>query len=86
MRAAQKGKEIVIKDRDTPIAKLMPIEEKKLPFRVIPAEREIHNINEMKSVSVPGLKPELVEQALAEAREDRLFEWVTSKAFTSTRR
>jgi prevent-host-death family protein len=72
IRAAQKGKEIVIKDRDTPVARLAPIEEKKLPFRTIPAKRKIHNLNQMSSISWPE-KPELIEQALAEARRDRTF-------------
>ena len=82
VRAASKGKEIVIKDRDTPIAKLTPIQERKLPFTISPAKKPMHSTAEMVGVDIPGLTPEELDRIWRETRRDRLFEWVTSKTST----
>jgi len=70
VRAASKGKEIVIKDRDTPIAKLTPINEPKLPFRVIPATLPCRGINDMEGITLTGLTPEEFDRIWAETRAD----------------
>lgn len=86
VRAAQKGKEIIIKDRDAPIAKMVPIRDRKWPPRIIPASRPVKGIDEMPGVTVPGLKPEDVERAFAETRADRLDEWSNSVEYILTHR
>jgi len=86
VRAASKGKEIVIKDRDTPIAKLTPMTQRKPPFRVLPAKWRMTSTNQMVGVKAPGLTREDIDQILKETRKDRLFEWATSDTSISTRR
>ena len=86
VRAAQKGKEIVIRDRATPIAKLTPIDGRKLPFRVIPASRPLRGIDDMAGFCPAGVTPEDVERIFAETRADRIDEWLSSARSISTRR
>src|SRR5690349_3994063 len=82
VRAAQKGKEIIIKDRDTPIAKLVPIETRKLPFRVIPATRPCHSINDFKGFRPSGLTSEDIERIIQENKADRIDEWLNLEQST----
>src|ERR1051325_1101351 len=76
VRAAQKGKEIVIQDRDTPIAKIVPLDERKLPFRIIPATRPSKGIDDMVGFCPKGITPEDVERAFAESRAEYGDEWL----------
>ena len=90
VRAAQKGKEIVIQDRDTPIAKIVPLDDRKLPFRIIPATRMSKGIDDMVGFRPTGVTPEDVERIIAETRADStdewLTEWLNSQKSTSTPR
>jgi len=86
VRAAQKGKEIIIKDRDTPVAKMVPILGWKWQPRIIPASRPVKGIDEMPGVTVTGLQPADVEKTLAETRADRLDEWLNSEEYILTHR
>jgi len=86
VRAAQRGREIVITDRETPVARLVPAQAKKWPFGIIPAARPIKNINEMRGITLTGVTPEMVEEAFAETRKDRIEEWLNLDTPTSTRR
>ena len=47
VRAAQKGKEVIIKDRETPVAKLAPLEPAHRFLRVIPATRSMAEVERM---------------------------------------
>ena len=86
VRAAQKGKEIIIKDRDTPIARLVPIETRKLPFRVIPPSRPIRSSDEMVGFHPSGVTPEEIDRIIEENRADHEEEWLNLVEFMSTRR
>jgi prevent-host-death family protein len=86
VRTAQRGKEIIIKDRDTPIAKLVPVQTPKLPFRVIPASRTAHSIDHFKGFRPAGMTSERVQKLIEDTRGDRLDEWLNLGKSTSTRR
>lgn len=86
VRAAQKGKEIIIRDRDTPIAKLVPIETRQLPFRVIPPSRPSRGINDMVGFRPAGVTPEEIDRIIEENRADHEEEWLNLVKFISTRR
>lgn len=86
VHAAQKGKEIIIKDRDTPIAKLVPIDARKLPFRVIPPSRPSRGIDDMVGFRPSGVTPEEVDRIIEDNRSDRIDEWLSLPRPTSPRR
>ena len=86
VRAAQKGREIVIKDRETEVAKIVPIREPTLAFRVIPASRPSKGIDDMAGFRPTGATPEEIERIFAETRADRIDEWLNLDTSTSTRR
>jgi len=86
VRAAQKGKEVVIKDRDTEVAKIVPIRERTSAFRVIPASRPSKGIDDMAGFRPTGVTPEEIERLFAETRADRIDEWLNLDTSTSTRR
>src|SRR5437879_3219708 len=76
IRAAQKGEEIIIKDRETPVAKLSPIRNSRWPFETIPATRPIKGIDEMVGHRPRGIKQSEVAKILADMRKDRMDEWL----------
>jgi prevent-host-death family protein len=86
VRAAQKGKEIIIKDRDTPVAKLVPIDDRKLPFRVIPPSRPFRSGEDMVGFRPSGVTPEEIDRIIEENRAERIDEWLSLVKSTSTRR
>lgn len=86
LRAVRRGREIIIKDRETEVAKMVPIRERKLPFRVIPASRPSKGIDDMVGFRPTGVTPEEIERILAETRADRIDEWLNLDTSTSTRR
>ena len=86
VRAAQKGKEVIIKDRETEVAKIVPIRERTLAFRVIPASRPSKGIDDMAGFRPTGVTPEEIERIFAETRADRIDEWLNLDTSTSTRR
>jgi prevent-host-death family protein len=90
IRAAQGGEEIVIQDGDTPVARLVPLAERELPFRIIPASRPSRGSDDMVGSCPPGVTQEDIDRALAETRADSIDEWLneclSSRASTSKRR
>jgi prevent-host-death family protein len=86
LRAVRNGREITIKDRETEVAKMVPIGERKLPFRVIPASRPSTGTDDMVGFRPTGVTPEEIERILAETRADRIDEWLNLDTSTSTRR
>ena len=84
LREVRRGRELIIKDRDTPVAKPVPIKE--LPFRIIPATRPSRGTDDMVGFCPTGVTHEDVERALAETRADRDDEWLSLDKSTSTRR
>jgi prevent-host-death family protein len=86
VRAAQKGKEVIIKDRETEVARIVPIRERKPAFRVIPASRPSKGIDDLAGFRPTGVTPEEIERIFAETRADRIDEWLNLDRSTSTRR
>jgi prevent-host-death family protein len=76
VHAAQRGEEIVIHDGDTPVARLVPLAERELPFRIIPASRPSRGSDDMVGCYPTGLTPEEVERLIAETRADSIDEWL----------
>jgi len=76
----------IIKDRETEVAKIVPIRERSLAFRVIPASRPSKGIDDMAGFRPTGVTPEEIERIFAETRADRIDEWLNLDKSTSTRR
>lgn len=73
LRSVRQGSEIIIKDRDTPIAKLVPYDAPKARLIVGPATGSPKDIDKMLA-NLPrpkGLKPGDVDRALKWVRRDR---------------
>jgi prevent-host-death family protein len=86
VRAAQKGKEVIIKDRETEVAKMVPIRERMPVFQVIPASRPSKGIDGLAGFRPTGVTPEEIDRIFAETRADRIDEWLNLGKSTSTRR
>ena len=71
LRAVRKGGEIVIKDRDTPIARLVPYEKSRPRLETIPATLSWQEVCAMKFKRPKGLKPGDLDEALRADRRDR---------------
>lgn len=81
VRAAQKGKEIVIKDRNTPVARLVPGANAR--FRTIPAKGSLKGLDKLPGIHVDlGSAPEHLDQILSELRMDYYDKWIASKQST----
>ena len=81
VRAAQKGKEVVIKDRETPVAKLTPLEPAHKFLRVLPATRSMAEVERMldENPDVPVLPPDLVERIFEDTRKDVFDKWIAGE-------
>ena len=81
VRAAQKGKEVIIKDRETPVAKLTPLEPAHKFLRVIPATRSMAEVERMldRSPGCPVLPPGLLDEILADTRKDVFDKWIAGE-------
>jgi len=66
LRAAQKGAEIIIQDRDTPIARLLPYKEQepKRRLETRPPTRPLSDLDKLLLYAPPGLTVEDVDRAL----------------------
>jgi prevent-host-death family protein len=71
LRAVRKGGEVVIKDRETPIARLVPYEKSRPRLETIPPTVPWAEICAMKFKRPKGLKPGDLDEALREERRDR---------------
>ena len=86
LRVVRAGGEIIVKDRDTPVARLVPyLQPKRLTIR--PSTRSLREIDKMlkartKDVDLP---PGAVDEVLKETRKDYFDKWLASQS-TLTRR
>ena len=71
LRAVRKCGEIVIKDRDTPIARLVPYEKPRKRLDTIPPTARWQEIRKVKFERPEALRPGAVDAALRELRRDR---------------
>lgn len=74
LRAVRRGNEIVVKDRDTPIARIVPYQAPKDRLIVRPATKSLKDIDRVFSLLSPpkNLKPGDVDEALRWTRRDVL--------------
>lgn len=72
LRSAQKGREIIILDRDTPIARLVPIEKPSSRLEIRPATGSLKDLDKLPVYAPKGLRLEDLETALEEERRERL--------------
>jgi len=72
LRSVQRGGEIIVKDRDTPIARVVPYEERKGRLTIRPPTRPLRDLEKLPRVAPKGLTPKILDQVLREVRKDRL--------------
>ena len=73
LRSVQRGNEIVVKDRDTPIARVVPYRAPLRRLITIPPTRSLKDIDKMfeRLPKLKNLKSGDLEEALREERRDR---------------
>ncbi len=74
LRSVQQGHEIVVKDRDTPIARVVPYRAQRERLIVIPPTRSLKEVEEIiqRLPKPKNLTLEDLEEALREERRERL--------------
>jgi prevent-host-death family protein len=81
VRAAQKGREIIIQDRNTPVAKLLPIGPPSRTLRVIPATRSMAEVERMLDAAAkkPLVPKDVLEKALQDNKRDNYDKWIAGE-------
>jgi prevent-host-death family protein len=81
VRAAQNGSEVIIKDRQTPVAKLVPIQQSPMIGEIRRATRSVAEVEQMLAARPPEppIPPETFQRILDEVRADRSDEWITTR-------
>lgn len=74
LRAVRRGNEIVVKDRETPIVRVLPYRPPRKRLVTIPPTRSLKEIEQLLAASPPlkNLKPEDVEEAWRWAKREVL--------------
>jgi prevent-host-death family protein len=78
LRIVRRGKEIVIKDRETPVARLIPMEQPDRVLGVVPATRSVAQVMRMlrSAQRQPLLPPGALDQAIEENKRDLYDKWI----------
>lgn len=71
LRVVRKGGEVVIKDRETPVARLVPFEKSRARLQFIPPTMSLKEMDKLPFFKPKKLKPGDLEKALREERKDR---------------
>jgi prevent-host-death family protein len=81
VRAAQSGSEVIIKDRQTPVAKLVPIQQPPMIGEIRRATRSLAEVQRMLNARPPEppIPREVFERILEEERADRSDEWLSER-------
>ena len=81
VRAAQRGSEIIIKDRQTPVAKLVPIEQPQMIGEIRRATRSVAEVQRMLDARPPEppIPAETFQRILDEERADHSDEWIFTR-------
>ncbi len=88
LRAVRRGNEVIVKDRETPIARLVPHGApgpsfvSRSPTRTF---QEVEKLLASKARKKIRLKPAVLERAILDAKMDTLDKWTATKS-TPTRR
>jgi prevent-host-death family protein len=80
LRAVRKGGEVVIKDRETPIARLVPYEKSRPRLETIPPTMSLKEMDKLPFFRPKGLKPGDLEKALREERKDRFDDLIKNSS------
>lgn len=72
LRSVRSGNEVVIKDRETPIARIVPYDKRTQRLIIRPATISLKAVDKLVSHRPKGLKPGAVDDALKWVRRDRL--------------
>ena len=72
LRGVRKGSEIVIKDRQTPIARLVPYAKPRKHLETVQPTMSLKDADKLAFLRPKGLRPGDVDEALRESRRDRL--------------
>jgi prevent-host-death family protein len=76
LRAVRNGVEVVIKDRETPIARLVPYKKSRRRLQTIPPTMSLKEMDRLPFFRPKGLKPGDLDEALREDRKDRFDDLV----------
>jgi prevent-host-death family protein len=81
VRAAQKGSEIIIKDRQTPVAKLVPIIQPQMIGEIRRATRSVAEVEKVLDARPPEppIPADTFQRILDEARADHSDEWIFTR-------
>jgi prevent-host-death family protein len=71
LRSVRNGGEILVKDRETPIARIVPYKPARRRIATIPATKSHKNIDRLPFFRPANLKPGDVDEALRWVRQDR---------------
>lgn len=85
LRSVRKGHEIIIKDRETPIARVIPYQVQPERFVTKLPTKSPSEIDKLPGIRPKKLKPGDLEKAIRETKRDWLDKWMEAKS-TSTRR
>ena len=70
LRLVREGNEVIIKDRDTPIARLTPYTQRPMRLILRPAIGSLKDIDKMRFRRPKGLKPGDLERAIKWSKRD----------------
>lgn len=85
LRAVRQGNEVVIKDRETPVAKLVPYEAPRTRLVTIPPTTPLDHVDRLPGIRPKKLKPGDLERAIRKEKQEWIDRWMPPKS-TSTRR
>jgi prevent-host-death family protein len=79
LRRVRLGHEVVIKDRETPIARVVPYQTKGEELLVRPPTRPLKDLRRLPGVKAKKLKPGDLDRALRATKSDSLDSWLSAK-------
>ena len=80
LRSVRRGNEIIIKDRETPIARVVPYEGPANRLVVRPPTGSLRDIDRLPGVKLKELKPGDLEKAYRETRLDWYDKWIAGRS------
>lgn len=80
LRSVRLGGEVIVKDRETPIARLVPYETRENRLATRPATRPLKHIDKLLDARRrgPRMKPGILEKAFRDSRQDWFDKWLAS--------
>ena len=78
LRVVRRGKEVVIKDRETPVARLAPLERADKVLEIVPATRSMAEVEKLlrSGRRKPLVPPEALAKLLDDSRRDVYDKWI----------